>query len=62
MARRSYFAVQDQGGNGDESDFIHTENFVLIDQKKRIRGFYDGTSESSVDQLIKDIEILKNQD
>lgn len=62
LARRSYFAVQDQGGNGDESDFIHTENFVLIDQKKRIRGFYDGTSESSVDQLIKDIEILKNQD
>lgn len=59
LARRSYFAVQDQGGNGDEADFIHTENFILIDQKKRIRGFYDGTSEESVDQLIKDIAILK---
>lgn len=59
LARKSYFAVQDQGGNGDENDFIHTENFILIDQKKRIRGFYDGTSEESVDQLIKDIAILK---
>lgn len=59
LARRSYFAVQDQGGNGDEADFIHTENFILIDQKKRIRGYYDGTSEESVDQLIKDIALLK---
>lgn len=59
LARRSYFAVQDQGGNGDEADFIHTENFILIDSKKRIRGYYDGTSEESVDQLIKDIAVLK---
>lgn len=60
LARESYFAVLDEGGNGDEMDFIHTENFVLVDTKKRIRGFYDGTSAEEVDQLIIDIRILQN--
>ena len=59
LARQSYFAVLDEGGNGDEDDFIHTENFVLVDPNKRIRGFYDGTSTKDVDRLIEDIRILK---
>lgn len=59
LARQSYFAVLDEGGNGDENDFIHTENFILIDPQKRIRGFYDGTSEEDVNRLIEDIELLK---
>lgn len=59
LARQSYFAVMDEGGNGDEMDFIHTENFVLVDPNKRIRGFYDGTSAEAVDKLIADIAILK---
>ncbi|WP_417589641.1 SCO family protein [Owenweeksia hongkongensis] len=59
LARQSYFAVMDEGGNGDEDDFIHTENFVLVDPQKRIRGFYDGTSAEAVDKLIADIAILK---
>ena len=45
---------------GDEDDFIHTENFVLVDAQKRIRGFYDGTSAVEVDKLIADIEILES--
>ena len=57
LARKSYFAAIDEG-NGDKDDFIHTENFVLIDTKKQIRGFYDGTSKEEVDRLIDDIEIL----
>lgn len=61
LARQSYFAVLDEGGNGDESDFIHTENFVLVDPNKRIRGFYDGTSKEDVDLLIADIAILKEE-
>lgn len=61
LARQSYFAVMDEGGNGDESDFIHTENFVLVDPNKRIRGFYDGTSKEDVDLLIADIAILKEE-
>ncbi len=59
LARESYFAVLDEGGEGDESDFIHTENFVLVDKEKRIRGFYDGTSAEDVDRLIEDFYVLQ---
>ncbi len=58
LARKSYLAVKEDG-NGDEYDMIHTENFILVDQKKRIRGFYDGTKEEDIVQLLKDIQILK---
>ena len=60
LARKSYFAAVTQG-DGGPNDFIHTENFVLVDKEKRIRGFYDGTSEESVDQLLVDIEILSQE-
>ena len=60
MARRQYFAVMEPGTSFDEHDFIHTENVVLIDEKKRIRGFYDGTSDAQMDLLIQDIQILLN--
>lgn len=57
LARKSYFAVISEG-DGGISDFIHTENFVLVDKQKRIRGFYDGTSKEDVDRLIKEIGYL----
>jgi protein SCO1/2 len=60
LARKSYFAATTEGDGGVD-DFIHTENFVLVDKEKRIRGFYDGTSKESVDQLITDIEILAQE-
>lgn len=60
LARKSYFAVTTEG-TGGVNDFIHTENFILVDQKKRIRGFYDGTSETDVNRLIADIKKLKNE-
>lgn len=61
IARRYFFIlkpaeVKNQGDVG--SDFIHTNNFVLVDRQQRIRGYYDGTSEKEVDQLMKDIERL----
>ena len=40
---------------------IHTENFVLVDPNRRIRGFYDGTDEESIERLIEDIYILKKE-
>jgi len=58
LARKSYFAVLDEGDGGDQ-DFIHTEQFVLIDKKKQIRGFYDGTEADEMQRIIEDIEILK---
>ena len=60
LARKSYFAVLDEG-NGDENDFIHTENFVLIDKEKRIRGIYDGTEQENVQKIIDDIALLKEE-
>ena len=59
LARKSYFVVLDEGDGGVQ-DFIHTENFVLVDKEKRIRGFYDGTSPTEIDRLIGDIQILKD--
>ena len=59
LARKSYFAVVDQGDGGLQ-DFIHTPNFVLVDKKKQIRGIYDGTEDEEILRLIKDIGILMN--
>lgn len=60
LARKSYLAVKTDG-NGDEYDMIHTENFILVDKEKRIRGFYDGTDDVDIQQLLQDIEILKRE-
>jgi protein SCO1 len=57
LARKTYFAAVTEGDGGID-DFIHTENFVLVDKEKRLRGFYDGTSKKDVDRLIKDIYTL----
>lgn len=60
LARRSYFACYDeaQGGDGGMQDFVHTENVVLVDANGRLRGFYDGTSEEAINQLIADARWL----
>ena len=57
LARKSYFAVLDEG-DGGKQDFIHTENFILVDTKRRIRGYYDGTSQEDMKRLADEIEIL----
>ena len=64
LARKSFFVLkpaeaQNLGDAG--SDFIHTNNFVLVDRKKNIRGYYDGTNKKEVDQLIVDIQRLLDQ-
>ncbi|WP_416445438.1 SCO family protein [Leeuwenhoekiella sp. A16] len=58
LARKSYLAVKTTG-DGGKYDMIHTENFMLIDPEKRIRGFYDGTDPDAIDKLLDDIETLK---
>ncbi len=57
LARKSYFAVLDEGDGGVQ-DFIHTENFILVDTKRRIRGYYDGTSDNDMRRLEEEIRIL----
>jgi protein SCO1/2 len=59
LARKSYLAIKTDG-NGDQYDMIHTENFLLIDKKRRIRGFYDGTQPEDIERLLEDIETLKS--
>ena len=61
LARKSFFVLkpaetENQGDVG--SDFIHTNNFVLVDKEMRIRGYYDGTNPKEVDELIGDIALL----
>ena len=61
LARKSFFVLKpaEAANLGDAgSDFIHTNNFVLVDRLGRIRGYYDGTSKAEVDNLMKDIERL----
>ncbi|MDC0126276.1 SCO family protein [Flavobacteriaceae bacterium] len=61
LARKSFLAVKEDG-DGGAYDMIHTENFILVDTKKRIRGFYDGTDPMAMEELMLDISVLKRED
>ena len=58
LGRNQYFVGEDLGENKDVNDFLHTENFILVDQNKHVRGIYNGLNRSSVDQLIVDVKTL----
>ena len=64
LARKSYFVLKpaeaENTGDGN-SDFIHTNNFVLVDRERRIRGYYDGTDSTEVSELIVDIQSLLDE-
>lgn len=59
LARKSYMAVKTDG-DGGQYDMIHTENFILVDKERRIRGFYDGTKPEEIEVLLEDLETLKS--
>jgi protein SCO1/2 len=61
LARTAYFADEDFVKTQDESAFIHTENFILIDQKGRIRGVYNGTLAIETDRILRHIKLLKKE-
>lgn len=61
IARKSYLAVK-TGKPEEMYDMVHTENFVLVDAKRRVRGFYDGTKKEDVQRLIEDINWLLEHD
>ncbi|KRB54873.1 MULTISPECIES: SCO family protein [unclassified Flavobacterium] len=60
MARKSYLAVK-LGRPDQLYDMVHTENFVLVDQKRRVRGFYDGTKKEDITRLLEDIDFLSKE-
>lgn len=57
QARKGYYVTATEG-DGGEDDFVHTEKFALIDKHHHIRGYYDGTSEQEVNQLMYDMDQL----
>ncbi len=61
MARKSYLAVK-LGKPSELYDMVHTENFVLVDTKRRVRGFYDGTNKEDIKKLIEDVTFLCEQE
>ena len=58
LGRKFYFVEEDLGEPKGEDDFLHTENFVLIDKNKHIRGIYNGLNRASLNQLIIDVKTL----
>ena len=61
MARKSYLAVK-LGKPSELYDMVHTENFILVDTKRRVRGFYDGTKKEEIERLVQDIRWLLTQE
>ncbi len=61
LGRSQYFVENDLGVPKDINDFLHTENFLLVDKKKHIRGIYNGLNRASIAQLITDVKTLKSE-
>ena len=61
LGRQHYFVENDLGVLKDINDFLHTENFLLVDKNKHIRGIYNGLNSASITQLITDVKALKSE-
>lgn len=59
LGRKYYFVEEDEGIKKNDNVFLHTENFVLIDKQRHIRGIYNGLDPNSILDLIRDIKVLK---
>ncbi len=62
LGRQDYFVEEDLGLSKDADEFLHTENFVLIDKNRHIRGIYNGLKKASLHQLVADIRTLKKEE
>ena len=62
LAKQQYFAGDTIGYYQTGNEFLHTENFILVDQKQRIRGVYNGTLLVEIERIKEDIAILKKED
>lgn len=61
LGRKDYFVEEDLGLEKEIDEFLHTENFVLMDKNRHIRGIYNGLNKTSINQLITDIKTLKKE-
>ncbi len=61
LGRKFYFVEEDLGEPKGIDVFLHTENFVLIDRNKHIRGIYNSLNRASLAQLIVDVKALQKE-
>ncbi|PHI20893.1 SCO family protein [Lewinellaceae bacterium SD302] len=61
LGRKFYFVEEDLGSTRDIDEFLHTENFVLLDGQRRIRGIYNGLNLASITQLAEDVKVLLHE-
>ena len=61
LGRKYYFVEEDEGMKKANDVFLHTENFILIDKQRHIRGIYNGLDPNSIQNLIRDIKVLKDE-
>jgi len=61
LGRQHYFVEEDLGLQKEKDEFLHTENFVLVDHNRHIRGIYNGLNKTSIKQLIADVKTLKQE-
>lgn len=61
LGRKYYFVEEDEGVKKGNDVFLHTENFILIDKQRHIRGIYNGLDPNSIQNLIRDIKVLKSE-
>ncbi len=61
LGRKFYFVEEDLGEKRNDSVFLHTENFILIDKNRRIRGIYNGLDANSINALVADVRELEKE-
>jgi protein SCO1 len=61
LAKKEYYAGDTIGYYQTGNEFLHTENFILVDKQRRIRGVYNGTLPLEMERLIDDIGELKKE-
>ena len=64
IGQKSYMvtAAADTANMAETGGFIHSGAFILVDKQRHVRGIYDGTVEQEVSQLIRDLELLLNEE
>lgn len=60
IGEKSYYVTAGEDSTA-AGGIIHSGAFILVDTKRRVRGIYDGTKETDVTKLIKDMEVLLNE-
>jgi protein SCO1 len=60
LAHNGYFISAGEENNGTEA-FLHSSKLILVDKEGRIRGYYDGTSQTEADRLITEIKVVLHE-